>query len=289
MTVIENEYLKVGISPKGAQLTSLFNKTAGIEHLWQAVEAVWPWHAPNLFPVVGGLVNNEYRVDGQTYTLPRHGFARTSDFELVEASEKHVVFSLAASANTMAVYPYQFAYQVLYDLFDNALRITYKVINLDTKAIYFSVGAHPAFNIPFVTGEAYEDYYLEFEFEETEERQLLSAEGYFSGQTAPVPFEGKKLPLTKSLFDDDALVFKNLKSKLITIKSDKNPHTLSVEYPHYKQMGIWAKQGADFVCIEPWLGYGDEVNPAADLSQKPGIQKLEHGHVFEAPYYIAVS
>lgn len=288
MTIIENEYLKVAISAKGAQLSSLLNKASGIEHMWQADQNIWPWHAPNLFPIVGGLVNNELHVDGQTYHLPRHGFARQSEFEVTEAMKKHAVFQLAATEKTQAVYPYQFAFQVLYDLIDNALRITYKVINLDDKAIYFSVGGHPAFNIPFGKDDSYEDYYLEFETNENLETHLLNKDGYFSGETHPVELNGKNLFLTRHLFDADALVFKNIQSKMVTIKSTKHQHTLSIEYPHFKHLGIWAKPGANFVCIEPWLGYADAAGASTDISAKPAIQKVDKGHVFEASYFLSV-
>lgn len=288
MTIIENDYLKVAISPKGAQLSSLYNKAAQIEHMWQANESIWPWHAPNLFPIVGGLVNNQLHVDGATYSLPRHGFARQTEFELLEASQTHVVFSLAANEQTTAVYPYQFAFQVLYDLIDNALRVTYKVINLDNKPIYFSVGGHPAFNVPFNNMGSYEDYYLEFENSEKLETHLLNTEGYFSGETHPVELNGQNLPLTRHLFDADALVFKNIQSKVVTIKSTQHEHTLKVEYPYFKHLGVWAKPGADFVCIEPWLGYADAAGASVDISQKPAIQKVDKGHVFEAPYYISI-
>jgi galactose mutarotase-like enzyme len=287
MTTIENDYLKVGITTKGAQLASLYNKATQTEHMWQADAAVWPWHAPNLFPIVGGLVNNELHVDGQTYTLPRHGFARQSEFEIIEASATHAVLSLVANEETLKAYPYQFAFQVLYDLIDNALRVTYKVINLDEKPVYFSVGGHPAFNVPFGTEDNYEDYYLEFEVAEKLEAYLLSAEGYFTGQTQPVEMDGQKLHLTRHLFDADALVFKNIQSKVVTIKSTKHQQTLSLEFPHFKHLGIWAKPGADFVCIEPWLGYADAVDASVDISNKPAIQKVDKGHVFEAPYYIS--
>jgi galactose mutarotase-like enzyme len=288
MTIIENDYLKIAISAKGAQLSSLYNKGAQIEHLWQADENVWPWHAPNLFPIVGGLVNNQLQVDGKAYTLSRHGFARQSEFELLEASATHAVFQLAANEQTTAVYPYQFAYQVLYDLIDNALRVTYKVINLDDKSIYFSVGAHPAFNIPFNGEGNYEDYYLEFERAEKLDTHLLSTEGYLTNEIQPVDLDGQKLHLTRHLFDADALVFKNIQSKSVTIKSSLNNHTLKVEFPQFKHLGIWAKPGANFVCIEPWLGYADATVPATDISSKPAIQKLDKGHVFEAPFYISI-
>ena len=124
MTILENDFLKVQISTKGAQLTSLFNKKTITEQLWQADAAVWPWHFPNLFPVVGGLINNELLVDGRAYPMARHGFARQSEFELLDSGEEHAAFSLPASAETLKAYPYEFDFQVLYTLIDNAIRVS---------------------------------------------------------------------------------------------------------------------------------------------------------------------
>lgn len=288
MAIIENDFLKVTIQQKGAELTSIYNKTTGVEQLWQADPSVWPWHAPNLFPIVGGLVNDQLLAEGQTYPLPRHGFARHSEFFIVDQDEVHVTFSLPHSNNTLAVYPYKFDFQILYTLIDNALRIVYKVISHDDRTIHFSVGGHPAFNVPFHAGEQYEDYYLEFEIEEPLHSHLLSPGGQFTGETRPIALDGNKLRLTKELFNNDALVFKNIRSKMISIKSDKHDESLSVEYPHFHHMGIWAKQGAPFVCIEPWLGYADADSQAVDISKKEAIQHLKHGHTFEAAYFISV-
>ncbi len=288
MRVIENEFLKVTINPQGAELNSIYHKAAQTEHLWQADPQVWAWHAPNLFPVVGGLVDNQLHVNGQAYPLQRHGFARQSAFRLVEADRKRAVFSLAYDEDTLRIYPYKFNFQVIYDLIDNALRVTYKVINLDDQTIYFSVGGHPAFRVPFTNEDAYEDYYLEFEVQENLNTHLLSAEGYFTGETEPVALTHHQLPLTRHLFDRDALVFKNLHTRQVIIKNHKNEHTLSVEFPHFNYLGIWAKPGADFVCIEPWLGCADSIPPAADISQKENIQKVVAGHVFEAAFYISI-
>lgn len=288
MTTIENEYLKVVVNQQGAELNSFYNKAAQIEHIWQADPQVWAWHAPNLFPVVGGLIDNQLHVNGQTYPLQRHGFARQSTFRLAEADRKHIVYSLSYDANTLTVYPYKFTYQVMYDLIDNALRITYKVINQDTQPIYFSVGGHPAFNVPFNSREVYEDYYLEFEVQESLQRHLLSEEGFFTGETEPVTLENHRLPLTRDLFKEDALVFKNLQSRQVCLKSNKNDYSLTVEFPHYNYLGLWAKPGGNFVCIEPWLGCADTVGKSVDISQKEDIQKLVPGHVFEAAFYISI-
>lgn len=288
MATLENDFLRVEISTKGAQLTSIINKETQTEHLWQADPQFWGYHAPNLFPVVGGLIDDELLVDGQTYHMSRHGFARTSEFILLEGDEMHAVYSLPNCEKTLQVYPYKFDFQVLYTLIDNALRVTYKLINHDKKTIYFSVGAHPAFRVPFGEGEKYEDYYIEFETEEKLETHLLNAQGFFNGETHPVDAPKNKLYLTRDLFSADALVFKNIKSREVCIKSDKHDWSVSVEFPHFNYLGIWAKGGADFVCIEPWLGCADTANKHVDISQKENIQQLKVGHVFEAAFFISV-
>jgi len=286
MTTIENEYLRVSIRPQGAELTSVFNKKTNTEHLWDANPAIWPWHAPNLFPIVGGLVDDTLHVDGSTYHMTRHGFTRTSTFKKIESARTHAKYVLNFSEDTLAAYPYKFEFQILYDLIDNALRVSYKVVNHDDKTIYFSVGAHPAFKVPFNAGEAYEDYYLEFELSEPLETHLLSSTGNFDGQKARVPLTNKKLALTRELFANDALVFKHVRSREVSLRSTKNDNFLSVEYPHFNYLGIWAKYGADFVCIEPWLGCSDTDGKITDIKQKEAIQRVDKGHVFEVEYFI---
>ncbi len=288
MTTIENDFLKVSIRNKGGEMTSLYNKVSGTEHVWQGDPMIWPWHAPNLFPVVGGLINNELLVDGKAYKMERHGFNRQSELLLIESDEVCARFSLPYSDHTLEVYPFKFDFQVLYDLIENALRVTYKVVNHQHDTIYFSVGGHPAFNVPFNKGENYEDYYLEFEVEEKLEKHLLSAEGFFTGETEPVALDGKKLHLTRDMFIKDAMVFKKPRSREVIIKSDKHDQTISVEFPHFNYLGIWAKPGADFLCIEPWLGCADTEGKHVDISHKEAIQKLKHGHVFEAAFYISI-
>jgi galactose mutarotase-like enzyme len=288
MAILENDFLKIEASTKGAQLTSVYDKANKIEHLWQANPDIWPWHAPNLFPVVGGLINDELLVDGNSYHMSRHGFARQSEFILLESDEVHVTYSLPNSEKTLLVYPYKFDFQVMYTLIDNALRVTYKLINHDKKTIFFSVGGHPAFNVPFNAGENYEDYYLEFEIEEKLEAHLLSTEGFFSGEVHPIETPKNRLYLTRDLFNNDALVFKNLRSREVTIKSDKHDQSLSVEFPHFNYVGVWAKGGADFVCIEPWLGCADTAGKHVDISKKEAIQQLKTGHVFEAAFFISI-
>jgi len=288
MVTLENEFLKVSVSSEGAELLSVFNKISKIEHLWQGDPQIWDWHAPNLFPVVGRCINDQLLIDGKTYPMEKHGFARTSHFKRVESSDIHAKFSLNYNQATLAVYPYKFEFQVLYDLFDDCVRVSYKVINKDENSIYFSLGAHPAFNVPFHSNEAYQDYYIELDKEEQLERQLISTDGYFTGASELVPMDGNKIYLSKDIFNQDALVFKRLISRKVRIKSRNHNEYISVSYPHMDYLGIWAKPGAPFVCIEPWLGCADTTGKAVDIKYKEAMQELEHGHVFETDFTIGV-
>lgn len=269
-------------------MVSLVNRETGIEHLWQANPSVWGWHAPNLFPVVGGCLNNHLLIDGKTYSMERHGFARQSIFAELESTASRVVFSLRATDVMREKFPYVFDFQVMYELNGPQLSVTYRIVNEGKNEMFFSVGAHPAFNVPFLPGEAYDDYVIEFEQEEALETHLLSANGLFSGETKPVPLLGQVLPLTEHLFDQDALVFKNLQSRRVMLKNSSNEYSVAVTFRDFPYLGLWAKPGAPFVCIEPWLGCADSEGEPVDIKQKELIQRVDVGGVFEAGFTIEV-
>lgn len=288
MITLENDHLRVSINRKGAEIASIWNKISRVEHIWQADPAVWGWHAPNLFPVVGGCINNQIQVDGKSYPMGRHGFARNSEFSVSEITDTYAEFALSYSEETLKSYPYRFQFQLLYSLSEQTLSVTYKVINEDHKDIYFSVGAHPAFNVPFHPAEQFEDYFLEFECREALETHLISQDGFFNGEKETVDAKDGILALTRDMFAKDALVFKNIQSRKVWLRSKIRSQHLEITFPHFNYLGIWSKPGADFVCIEPWMGCADSADLVTDISGKEGIRRLERGHVFEAGYAIGV-
>jgi galactose mutarotase-like enzyme len=288
MIRIENDFLKVIINFKGAELSSLFNKLNGLEHLWQADPAVWGFHAPNLFPIVGSCIGNQIMVDGKKYPLKRHGFARHSEFILLESTRTRAKLLLNYSESTLTVFPFKFAFEVIYELHDSELRVLYQVINHDNHTMYFSIGAHPAFNIPFFEQDQYSDYYIEFPGDEILEQHLLNSDGHFTGKTKNIVTELNRIDLRPDLFKSDALVFKNLTSRQVLIKNHKNSNFISISFPDFNSLGIWAPVGASFVCIEPWLGYADNEGEIKEFSQKEGVLSLKSSESFKAEFIIGV-
>jgi galactose mutarotase-like enzyme len=280
MHLIENDFLRVKARDFGAELTSILDKRTGIEHLWQADQKFWGWHAPVLFPVVGRCLNDEINIDGKCYKMEKHGFARKSTFTLLELGTDKMVFRLIANDDTKAIYPFNFEFLIGYYLRGSTLVCNYEVINRDTKNVLFSLGGHPAFSVPFFEDEKYEDYYLEFELEENSTRHFIDENGFFNGREEVVLNNSRTLSLQTEMFNNDAYIFKDLQSRAVTIKSDKHQHTLTVRYPGFNYLGLWAKPNAHYICIEPWLGCADTAGKKTDFSKKEGILTLPQGEKF---------
>jgi galactose mutarotase-like enzyme len=269
---IENEKLKVSVQSAGAELTSIINKENSLEYLWQA-GAEWPKHAPVLFPIVGQLKDNKYRYNGNEYTLNRHGFARESEFEVFDQNATSITFVLSSNAKTEVVYPFQFNFYVIYELEGSTLHIHHKVENDGEQTMFYSVGGHPAFNIPLVNGTSYNDYKLRFDQPVTANRWLLD-NGLISTESVPFLEDQTMMELTKDLFMEDALVFKTVKAGSITLKAPGSRNGFTMDLNGCPYLGIWAAKNADFVCIEPWWGIADSVSSNGDISQKEGICAL---------------
>ncbi|AGX41163.1 aldose 1-epimerase family protein [Clostridium saccharobutylicum] len=284
---LENSIIKITASTHGGEIHSITNKIDGTEYLWDGNPEYWKYHAPILFPIVGKVIDSKYKVEGKTYELPQHGLARTSEFKFISKTDNEIIFELNFSEESLKVYPYKFSLRSIYKLENNTVKVTYSVKNLDNKTIYFSIGTHPAFMYPINSTEKLEDYYLEFNEKESSNRKVLTKEGYLSYNEKECLKSTNTLMLSKELFIDDALVFDNLKSNKITIKSEKSDKSLAVEFDGFPYMGIWApKDGAPFVCIEPWFGHADYENYNGEFSEKEGIISLDIGKEFSCTYKV---
>lgn len=281
-TTISNSTLKASIKHAGAELFSLKDNNDK-EYIWEGNPDFWGKHSPVLFPIVGTLKNNTYTIDGKEYQLPRHGFARDMEFQLVEKTGNSAVFSLESNEETLKKYPFEFELQLIYTLENTSLKIEYIVINKGDTKMPFSIGAHPAIALP----ENFESYSFKFEKEENLKFNLLEND-LISNKTETLKTTDNVVPLTYKLFENDALVFKTLESNSLTILENKKPY-VQVDFEDFPSLGIWTKDQASFVCIEPWFGYSDTADNSGDLFQKEGIVVLEADQNFHSQFSIKIA
>jgi galactose mutarotase-like enzyme len=285
---LENKKIKIAVDTDGAQLQELILKKDDKNYLWHGNSKYWGRRAPVLFPIVGRLKDDKYSYKGQEYEMTQHGFARDKEFELFEQSKTHLTYSLEQSRDTLEKYPFKFRLQIKYTIQGNSLDISYRIINQDQKDIYFSIGAHPAFYWPLAENEKKEDYYLEFEKKEKAAKYLLEA-GLLNHQKEIILNNQKIIELSPDIFKDDALVFKDLKSEKVTLKSKKSEREVKMEFKNFPYLGIWSQSAeAPFICLEPWQGIADSVDSSGKIIEKEGIKNLKAGNHFESSYTITI-
>lgn len=279
MLTIQNSSFKISVTQVGAELCSLYAKSTNTEFMWQANPSIWGSHAPVLFPIIGCLKDGKFLFEGNTYSVPKHGFIRNNTtLESNIIGDNCIEFRSKYTEESLKNYPFNYEFIIRYILQEDGVKVEHTIINHDTKnPMYFSLGGHPGFNCPFFENEKYEDYYIDFEVPETDVTWLVSKEGLIENESISYLKDAKTLPLHSLIFAKDALIFKNLKSKVVFLKSKNHSVSLKMDISEFEYLGLWAKPNAPFVCIEPWLGISDSVNSNQDFTQKEGILRLEPG------------
>lgn len=284
--VIENDDLVAGVKSKGAELFSVVNKKTNLEYMWSGDPQFWAKTSPVLFPIVGTLKDNAFLFMDKRYNLDRHGFARDMEFDAAESQSDSVVFTLKNTSILKEKYPFDFQLSLKYTIRENFLHVSYIVQNTGPDAMYFSVGGHPAFKVPLVEGSTYEDHYLQFNKIETAPRWPISSAGLIETNATPFLENTDKIALTKTLFQQDALVLKHLRSDMVSLKSSAHQHGLDFHFEGFPFLGIWAAKNADFVCIGPWCGIADSVKHNQELTSKEGIEVLNTKEVWSKTWKV---
>ena len=284
---IKNEHIKAKIKSFGAELNSLQKIDDSLEYIWQGDKEFWARHSPILFPIVGRLKNDSYFYKNQKYNMSQHGFARDKEFEIVEKKDDFIEFKLSSDEKTLKIYPFSFELYLSYKLERNSLIVSYKVINKSDEKMLFSIGAHPAFNWSLEKDLKKEDYFLEFEINNSK-RYFLNELGLVF-DSIDLKFEDKKLFLNEELFKNDALVFNDLNIKNLTFKNIRNENFIKLNFENFAYLGIWSKpSGAPFLCIEPWFGVADENSSNQNLEEKKGMITLDKDEIFSCFYSVEI-
>lgn len=258
------------INTIGAELTE-FRDSQGRNILWSKQTDHWNRVAPNLFPIVGRLLDDAYTLQGRSFRMTQHGFARDREFKVVEKSETSIRLRLVSDAQSMGIYPYSFLFDVCYSLTENGIIVSYETQNTGSEPMYYSVGGHPAFYL----GEPLENYYLEFDTAIQLEREHLVG-SYFSGETSYYGVSNH-LNLGDELFETDAFVLKAPEFRSVSLKHQDGRTLVQLTSDSLTAIGFWTKKGAPFICIEPWWGWADHADANGKLEEKAGIRKLNPG------------
>jgi galactose mutarotase-like enzyme len=277
MTIVSiaSDALSAQIDTHGAQLHAL-RDAQGRDLLWDGDPAVWTGRAPILFPIVGMLHEGRYRLDGATYAMAKHGFARHKTFEITETTPERVRLRLAQDAETLEAYPFDFALDLAFVLKGATLTMTATVGNPGPQSLPASFGFHPALRWPLPYGQPRQDHHLTFEQPEPEPIRRIDSRGLVTPVLHPTPVSGQELALRDDLFEDDALIFDGLASRSLRYGAGSGP-SLEVAFPDTSLLGVWTKPGAGYVCIEPWHGVADPVGYAGDFRDKPGVFEVAPG------------
>ena len=250
-------------------------RIAGRELLWPGDPAIWPDISPILYPVVGWTRNGEERVNGRTYPLALHGFARFETFAVESSSPDFARLSLSDNARTRAIYPFAFALALEYRLTANALAVAIEVANPGDKPAPYACGLHPGFRWP-LGAAGREGALVRFEREERPEVPRLAPGGLVKETMRPIPLRGRNLPLNDELFAHDALCFLDCASRSLAFV-DASGASITMEYPDFPHAALWTRPGAPFLCLEAWTGYSDPDGFEGELKDKPGMRALEPG------------
>ena len=284
---ISSALLSAEVSPRGAELQCLRTRE-GRDLLWDGDARFWTGRAPILFPVIGLLNGRHYRYDGQTYPMPKHGFARGSYFTLTEQSDSAVTMRLAASDDTRPLYPFEFALDLSFSLNGAVLRVTAAIANHGAVPMPASFGFHPALRWPLPFGAERAVHRIAFDCDEPEPVRRIGYDGLLRPETEPSPIVRRDLALRDDLFTADALIFDKVSSRKLNYGALHGPQ-LRITFTDFSVLGVWTKPGAGFICVEPWQGLPDPAGFAGDIRDKPGIMLISPGETRHLAMTIAVT
>lgn len=278
MITLIKDNLEINVLKKGAEVKSF--KINGKEFLWNK-EEFWNKTSPILFPFIGKLKDNSYKYNGRLYNMSKHGFARDMNFELVEKTDSSILFKLDYNKETLKIYPFKFILYVEYKLLENGFKILYKVENVDNKKMFFQIGSHPA----FVIDEDFEkNSYIEFEKEENSKRISLDDNGFLLEK---VDFfesllDRKNISILDKYFDNDTLIFDDIKSSSLKIKNRNNKSEIKVSFEKFPYLALWKMKKAPYICIENWYGVNEFLKERISIENRNSMQILEPNNYFEA-------
>lgn len=269
---IGNEHLSVEVSALGAEMQALTTRD-GREWLWHGDEAFWTGRSPILFPIVGKAPADHVSIEGVRYPMAQHGFARRSEFALVDSGGDFCRFELAANAQSRAVYPFEFVLSIEHRVVGSAVAVTAEVTNRDRRPMPYGIGFHPAFVWPLPGCEGL-DHMIWLDNGASPPLARL-VDGLVDPQPMPSPFVDGALLLERADFTGDTMIFlEGAGSGLIYGAGDA---AVQLRWENLPNLAFWTKDGAPFLCLEPWHGTAAAVGRGDGIEVRPSTVVLGPG------------
>lgn len=273
----------------GGELIS-FRDGAGTEFIWTGDPAYWSGQNPVLFPVVGNLKDGKVEIKGRTCEMGRHGFARQSEFSVVEQGEDFAVLELRENEQSLAQYPYPFRLRVTYKVTQTGFSAAFQVVNTGDGPMPFCIGAHTGINCPLYPGERFEDYELVFDAPEQAASLLLTGDGLIASGQETLLDHSSVLPLSYGLFERlPTVIFDGLRSQGVCLRHKTTGRGVHMDFPGWPMIAFWtAREGAPFLCLEPWQGCAALEDESGVFEDKPHCVTLEPGESARFQYTVNI-
>ncbi len=301
---LKNSEMEVQVSSKGGELVSMKDADQ-TEYIWIGDATYWKRHAPQLFPCIGRLTNNQYKMDGALHEMGQHGFLRDYELTKVESEEQDIELDsaedpagvvaslhlqLISDASTRQLYDRDWTVDIFYSLCGKTLNVKFQVRNSDVRTMRFGYGIHPGFNVPLNPALRFEDYRLDFHEVSTPKQMELTERYTISGGMHDYTLEeGRYLPLQHSLFNHDAIILKDM-PHTVTLGSQKDEKKVTVTFPDMPYLGIWhaPETDAPFVCIEPWSSLPSTDGVIDEFETKPDFITVEPEETYTNSWSISI-
>lgn len=281
---LSNASLTTAVQAHGGELVSLRDR-AGTEYIWQGDPAFWSGQNPILFPIVGSLKDGRVDIGGKSFEMGRHGFARGSEFTVVEQGADFAVLELRENSDTLARYPFPFLLRVRHQLLENGFSTFFTIENPGEAPLPFCIGAHTAINCPLAEGERFEDYGLYFDQPEDADTLLLTPQGLIHAGGREPMLSGGKVTLDYNTFRRlDTIIFQGLRSRNVVLRHKATGRGVSLDFHEFPMVAFWTKPGGPFLCMEPWQGCAALDNESGRLQDKPHAVTLAPGEKKELSY-----
>jgi len=272
---LENNYLKLELTNKGGEMSSLFYK--GYDILYKGDGEYWSGKNPTLFPIISSPDSKEYILNNHIYPIKNHGLIRYATLNTIKENDDEVIMELNADEETLKQYPFNFHYEIKYQLENNKVLISYLIKNNDNKEMPFTFGLHPGFNV--------KDFNEASFLFDNERAQLITDSK--TNETKDIILNDYKTYL-EDISKYQTVILKNIKANEIIFKQKE--YTIKVDFKESKYLALWTPDPkANFICIEPWLSC-DNIKQAINPfdTNKYELHILKPNEEFRFKYYVEV-